>query len=206
MKEIVCKYVREGQHAHTHTHYTHSAVPHSLQCYCVHSPDLQRHADQPWTSIPVRTHTDRGRGKTGEVTQMYICTYTLLTNYELFQCYCETACPISLPWPTQMMHTMHVSPVNTHTSLHLHTYVRMYVPSEDHLWRWNHLCPHHTLGRQLQSYQGAGCRVQNTGCKVQSTGCRVQSTEYRVQSTRCRVQSTGCRVQSTGCRTQDKRK
>ena len=171
MKEIVCKYVGEGQHAHTHarTHTIHTALsptPCSVTVYThLIFRDMQTNHGPQYLCVHTQTEGGERQGRLHKCT--YVRTHSLQI-YELFQCYCETACPISLPWPTQMMHTMHVSPVNTHTSLHLHTYVRTIRRSS--LEMKPSLSTSYT---RKTTAVISGCRVQNTGCKVQSAGCRV---------------------------------
>ena len=96
-----------------------------------------------------------------------------------------------------MMHTMHVSPVNTHTSLHLHTYVRTIRRSS--LEMKPSLSTSYT---RKTTAVISGCRVQGTEYRVQGAEYRVQSTEYRVQSTEYKVQGAEYRVQGSEYRVQ----
>ena len=102
MKEIVCKYVGEGQHAHTHarthTHTIHTALsptPCSVTVYThLIFRDMQTNHGPQYLCVHTQTEGGERQGRLHKCT--YVRTHSLQI-YELFQCYCETACPISLP-------------------------------------------------------------------------------------------------------------
>ena len=200
MKEIVCKYVREGQHAHTLYTQRCPPLPAVLPCTLTWSSETCR----PTMDLNTCAYTHRqreGKDRGGYTNvHMYVhTTYKLrIVSVLLWNCLSYQ------PTVTDTDDAYHACIPCQHTHIpsptHLRTYVRTIRRSS--LEMKPSLSTSYTRKTTAVisgcRVQNTGCKVQSTGCRVQSTGCRVQGTEYKVQGAEYRVQGSEYRVQGTG--------